>query len=190
MNIKALLSALLVGSSLTASAVAAPTYNERETIDAHISLLNTMDDMGINIQVNNPNICLNEKDTSGMWVGANRLFVVCQEAIRKSPNPVYTGEIFVASDDDLDTIRHEAHHVLQDCMDGTIDGALEHYLNPTALKDFLEYYPDDMEQGIIDLYRSYNTPERVVMLELEAWAVADMVPAEMIEEALIRECKV
>ena len=176
---------------MTASvpALADVSYEEKESVDDHIELLDTLSDLGVDIQINNPNICSKEKGTAGFWVGSHRLFVLCQQAIRRSPRPVWDGQIYRASDDDLDTIRHEAHHVIQDCMDGKIDGSLTEYLNPENRVKFLALYPDWKEQYILEQYREMGTNDHVISLEIEAWAVADMVPAHMINDVVKRECE-
>ena len=190
MNVKAWLTALLIGSSFTASAVASPTYNEAETIDEHISLLNTIKDMGINVQINNPIVCKEEPGTMGMWDGENKAFWLCQEVLRDAKTPIWNGAVYLATDEDLDTIRHEAHHIIQDCQDGDINGRLHPYMDDDSLRDFLAYYPDDNEEQIAKLYRDFGAPEHIVKIEIEAWAVAEMIPVEMIKEALISECEV
>ena len=189
MNIKALVASLVL--SVTAiPAMAEPTYERHDEAQDHIELLNTLSDMGVDVQINNPHICSKERGTAGFWIGARKLFVLCQESIRKSAKPLYTGEVFQASDDDLDTIRHEAHHVIQDCMDGTIDGQLSAYLNPENSVEFLSYYPDWKEEYITKQYRDMGASNHVIEMEIEAWAVADMVSVDMIHEVLKRECKV
>ena len=169
-------------------ALADVSYEEKESVDDHIELLNTLSDLGVNIQINNPNICSKEEGTAGFWMGSKKLFVLCQEAIRKSPRPVWDGKIYLASDDDLDTIRHEAQHVIQDCMDGEIDGLLTEYFNPENRVEFLSHYPDWKEQYILEQYREMGANNHVISLEIEAWAVADMVPATMINDVVKREC--
>jgi len=95
----------------------------------------------------------------------------------------------VLSDDDLDTIRHEAHHIIQDCQDGVIDGRLDRYFSdPAKRAEFMESYPDWKEYKIVEEYREDGASEHVIRLELEAWAVADLVSAEAIHSVLKREC--
>ena len=191
MKIKAWLSALLVGGLVTASsAVARPTYNEQETVQDHIEILNTLDEMGIDVQVNNALLCSGEESVSGFWFGARKLFALCQESIRKSENPVYTGAIFLASDDDLDTIRHEAHHVIQDCMDGKIDGSLKQYFSPENYVTFMKGFDEWRAEYIRKVYKEAGETPQVIELEVEAWAVADLVSADMIHTVLKRECEV
>ena len=130
MNIKALIASLVL-SATAIPAVAAPTYEDKATIDEHIELLDTLDDMGITVSINGPECGRTNDDVAGYWNGSRRLFVLCQEVMRNSKLPTWDGTVVLASDDDLDTIRHEAHHVIQDCMDGEIDGSIYGTIYPT-----------------------------------------------------------
>ena len=184
---KALFTALfLVG--VATPVVAAPTYEDRETIQEHIELLNTIQGLGINVVINDHLTCTAHKDVAGYWHGARRTFALCQESLRYSSNPVWTGEVILASDDDLDTIRHEAHHIVQDCVDGKIDGGLQPFFNNEDLATFLSEYPDWKEDKIVSTYRKDGASNTVIKFEIEAWAVADMVPAEAISNVLTQVC--
>ena len=186
-RIRALLAALCLSATSVPVLANAQYTSDSDTIQEHIELLNTLEDMGINVQMNNHFICQREApNVAGFWVGSQKLFVVCQQAIRNSKFPVWDGEVQRASDDDLDTIRHEAHHVIQDCMDGKIDGSLVEYLDEENQAEFYEYYPEWKIDYIKEQYS--NESPRIIKLEIEAWAVADLVSAESIQEVLIREC--
>ena len=186
-TLRAAVAALML-SVIPADAKADISYEEHESAQDHVELLDTLVDMGINVQINNPSICSREEGVAGYWIGADRLFVLCQQEIRTSSIPLWTGDIVKATDDDLDTIRHEAHHVIQDCMDGEIDGSLVTYLDEENSRDFLAYYDDWKEEYIAEQYRSEGASDHVVELEIEAWAVADLVNAPMINDVLKREC--
>ena len=186
-KIKALLTALLMVG--VASPVAAtPSYEDRGTIDEHIELLQTIDSLGVTVLINDPLKCREHADVAGYWHGARQTFVLCQERIRRSSNPVWTGEVILASDDDLDTIRHEAHHIVQDCMDGRLDGGLQSYFSDKDLVTFLDGYPDWKENKIADTYRKDGASAYVIKYEIEAWAVADLVPASSISNTIKQIC--
>jgi len=184
---KALFTALLV-AGVASPVVAAPTYEDRGTIDEHIELLSTIQELGVNVIINDHLTCTEQKDLAGYWHGARRTFALCQEHIRRSSNPVWTGEVILASDDDLDTIRHEAHHVVQDCMDGRLDGGLQSFFNNEDLVTFLDGYPDWKEDKIISTYREDGASNRVIKHEVEAWAVADLIPAQAISNVITQVC--
>ena len=167
------------------------TYENRDQIDEHIELLNTLHSMGINVQINSRHCGVDkDNDVAGFWSGGQKLFVICQQAVRRSKLPTWNGEILLASDDDLDTIRHEAHHVIQDCMDGKIDGRLDHYISDANRPQFLQAYPDWKENYVAQQYREVGANEHIIQLEIEAWAVADLIDAASINQVLKRECKV
>lgn len=184
---KALFAALLMVGA-TAPVVAAPTYENRQSIEDHIELLNTIQELGINVVINDHLTCTEHKGVAGYWHGARQTFALCQERIRYSKNPVWTGNVILASDDDLDTIRHEAHHIVQDCVDGKLDGGLQSFFSPDDLVTFLDGYPDWKEDKIISMYRDDGASSRVIEHEVEAWSVADMVPASSINQVIKQVC--
>ena len=188
MNIKALIASLVL-SATAIPAMAEPTYEGKETIDEHIEILDTLHDMGITVSINGPECGRTDDDVAGYWNGGRKLFVLCQEAIRRSKLPTWDGTVVLASDDDLDTIRHETHHIIQDCQDGEIDGDLRVYLSPENSVEFLNLYPDWKEEYITKQYRASGANDHVIRLEIEAWAVADMIQPSLIHETLQRECK-
>ncbi len=186
-KVKSLFIALIM-VGVAAPVVASPTYENRELIDDHIELLQTIADLGVSVYINDHTKCNQERDVAGYWHGARQTFVLCQESIRRSANPVFEGETLLASDDDLDTIRHEAHHVIQDCLDGYLDGGLNPYFDDQDLATFLEGYPDWKENKIVELYREDGAPEDVIKHEIEAWAVADTVSAKSITKVIKQVC--
>ena len=185
---KAILATLLM-TATAMPAVASITYENQDQVQEHIELLETLDELGINVVINGPH-CNQDLDVAGYWNGSQQIFGLCQQSIRRSKLPSWNGKVVLATDDDLDTIRHEAHHVIQDCMDGRLDGNLRLYMNDTNRAKFLSYYPDWKEEYIAEQYRDAGANAHTIRLEIEAWAVADMVPATMINQALKRECKV
>ena len=168
--------------------VAAPTYENRESIDEHIELLRTIQELDVTVVINDHLTCTENRGVAGYWHGSRQTFALCQERIRYSRNPVWTGEVILASDDDLDTIRHEAHHVVQDCMDGRLDGGLQSFFSDDDLITFLEGYPDWKENKIAETYRKDGASAYVIKHEIEAWAVADLVPASSISNVLQQIC--
>lgn len=185
-RIRNFIAALLL-SSVAVPALAEPTYEHSGQIQEHIDLLDTLDEMGVNVVINGPQ-CNRDEDVAGYWHGARQTFVICQESLRRSKLPTWDGSVVMASDDDLDTIRHEAHHVIQDCQDGKMDGSLQVYLSPENSLKFLDLYPDWKEEHIAKQYRDSGANNHVIELEIEAWAVADMVQVQLIHDTLKREC--
>jgi hypothetical protein len=82
--------------------------------------------------------------------------------------------------EDYDTVRHEAHHVAQDCRDSSLDGNLEAvYKDPIALA--VRMLSTRKADSVIETYRDRGS--HIVLMELEAFSVADMNdPLEQVED--------
>ena len=111
---KSFISTLLASVVISAPTVAAPLPAD------HKQFLNTMASDGVQVYINKPaEVCFddsgNSNSTSGMYFvfESDRLrnLIVCQDN-RK------TSEVVAWTDNDLDTIRHEGFHIIQDCMAG------------------------------------------------------------------------
>ena len=105
---KASISTLLASIAIAGPALAAPPPAD------HQQFLNTMASDGINVLINEPpQVCYNDKDMSGMYTVINneRYLVVCQDNRKNNKMVAWT-------ENDLDTIRHEGFHIIQDCMAG------------------------------------------------------------------------
>jgi hypothetical protein len=96
------------------------------------------------------------------WAYHNEM-VICQEGKRQAGVEVQWSE------EDLDTLRHEAQHLIQDCMDGSRQGALTAVYRdvPALVKNTLS---NTAIQNIIDAYSEQS--DHIIMMELEAFAVA------------------
>jgi len=184
---KALIASLLI-SGVAAPVVAAPSYERSDEIEEHVELLTEIQDLGIKVVINHPKLC-GDSNVAGFWHGSMNLFALCQENIRRAKVPVWNGNTVMLTDDDLDTIRHEAHHVIQDCMDGKIDGNLQPYFgDANRRREFLDAYPDWKEQSITEEYSEDGADPHVIKLEVEAWAVADLITAPSISNVMNRVC--
>ena len=114
-------------AALTAfTAVAAPAVQARNVDDAHIEFGRAIVATGVELKIN-PLDC-NMKNALGWYWAAQNEMVICQENARGGHAETYwTAE-------DLDTLRHEAQHLVQDCMNGYLDGELGAvYQDPIAL---------------------------------------------------------
>lgn len=164
---KRLLTALLLLSAFS------PPVEAKNVDDNHFSLAEHVALTGIDVRVN-PKQCWQEDGIFGWYSGTHRELVVCQE------NKVEAGGEVNWTEEDLDTLRHEAHHLVQDCMDDKIDGQLAQvYDSPTELA--MRVLGPDNLSAILARYNNY--PPRIRVLELEAFAVARMVdPQEQIKD--------
>jgi hypothetical protein len=106
---KAFISTLLASIAIAAPAVAAPLPAD------HQQFLSTMEADGVNILINEPaQVCYGDKDIDGVYavIKDERFLVICQDNRKTSDVVSWTAN-------DLDTIRHEGFHIIQDCMAGT-----------------------------------------------------------------------
>lgn len=75
---------------------------------------------------------------------------------------------------DLDTFRHEAHHVAQDCISG---GAANNRLETIYIDTYgfaRQFFDDTVIAKIVSNYRILGANDHVAVLEVEASAVAQM----------------
>ena len=132
------------------------------TIDDHNQLLRAVDSTGVTVKIN-PKRC-DEQPVFGWYWASQSELVICQEnKVKGSSRQVeWTAE-------DLDTVRHEAHHLAQDCRDGKLQGDLDSvYQKPIQFA--LKVMGKEKGQSIVNSYRSRG--EHIVVMELEAFAVA------------------
>ena len=155
-------------------------------IDEHQQLWDTLRRIGINTLVNDRVYC-NDNNVSGLYSPRERTLVVCQENAR-----VNNGRMIAWTDEDLDTLRHEAHHIVQDCLKYRMgDNHLEVLFDgPGELHKFYSgILSPDQVQWIVEQYRKNGGDDEVIRLELEAWAVAQGVGPIPIKDALVNNCQ-
>ena len=157
-------------------AVAAPATG---TFADHQNLWETLQGAGIQTLIN-PTTC--EPDLAGFyWIpdGVNPQLVICQE------NGKAGGPEVAWTEWDLDTLRHESQHAIQDCIDGKQDMELDLYMDtPWAL----EVLGTARGQRIATTYIENGATPSVVLAEYEAFAVAEVVPANMIADGVKSVC--
>ena len=157
MNFKKLLSSI----TLATGAALAPVVAEASTFQDHIRLAQAVQATGTQVKIN-PKDCAKEKSFGWYWA-AGRELVVCQEnGYGGGPEVAWTSE-------DLDTLRHEAHHLVQDCRDGRLDGSLlAVYKDPIAVgTEVLGYeYMNQIAEGYGE------KGPHIVVMEIEAFSVA------------------
>ena len=140
--------------------------------EAHGLLVEAIRRNGVDFTIND-DYCFENEDIMGFYSGRRRSLVVCQD------NAVKGGGVVAWTANDLDTLRHEAQHMIQDCVVGTNN---DHqlapiYTSPTALAQ-RELGPEAVA-SITSTYREGGASDLVLLLEYEAFAVAALnVPAE------------
>jgi len=156
---------LPLGVALATAFSMAPA--QASTMSAHGRLIDEIHRVGVSIYVNPPDC--KGASFSGYYRSAASRIVICQDnGIAGSFEQVrWTA-------DDLDTLRHEAHHVAQDCM-GLIRGNNE--LGTIYTKPFLfaqQFFGTITIQNIVSTYKGLGVSPQVQVLEVEAFAVAEM----------------
>ena len=138
----------------------------------HMALGRAVVSTGVQLKIN-PKECFT-KDAFGWYWAAKNEMVICQEnATRPNTEVNWTAE-------DFDTLRHEAVHLVQDCMDGVQNGRLGAvYNDPIRLAK--EVLGDRKIQSIIEAYS--DSTDHIKVMELEAFSVAAINdPAEQVKD--------
>jgi len=174
----------IIISLITAvTAVMSPSVQASELLDQHQSLWNDLEAVGVDIYVNDPGAC-KQGSFDGRYISALRRLDVCQDNYTPYTQAQWTSN-------DLDTLRHEAHHVLQDCNGEPFDSQLNKFF-PTG--DYQEFVSSVLTEAqinkIIDSYRLSGASDYMIELELEAFSVAQSVSAHIIGNKLIEFCEV
>ena len=144
----------------------------------HADLANTLIRHGVSIQLNNHSCFDPHNKINGYYQGKNRLIVICnqhRQYVHQTDAPWTPG--------DLDTLRHEAQHFIQDCVLGSRH---DHILGPLykqPVKFALDILGRVRAEEIVKTYQSHGANKQVLVLELEAFAVAALNnPAEQIND--------
>ena len=77
------------------------------SFEAHASLANAIAEVGVDVYINPPEVC--EDGIAGMYISGASALVVCQDNATGEEQVDWTAN-------DLDTLRHEAQHLIQDCV--------------------------------------------------------------------------
>ena len=165
--------ALTLAALAAFTTIAAPAAQARGTYAEHTQLGNAIKATGINLRFN-PAECRTKNAMGWYWAGGKEM-VICQE---NHKGFVGFDQEVRWTEEDLDTLRHEAQHLIQDCMNGRLDGNLGSvYKDPIALaKGTLT---QRQIKAIIESYAENGASEHIIIMELEAFSVAAMnVPAE------------
>ena len=177
MSLKKILAGFVITGSmiLPASAHNRAEVARTDTIfyEDHMEMLDKVRSVGITVEIN-PKKCGRDGNTYGWYNGAYKQLVICQV------NGIPGNGVVAWTYEDLNTIRHEAHHMVQDCMDSRLDGRLG-TLYEDAVVLIQEELSLTMIQSIINTYSDYD--EHRQFMELEAFAVAGMnSPSEQLSD--------
>ena len=153
------------------------------TLGDHLELVETINRAGVVTLINTEDC---KPGVDGYYWSKGRTLVVCQDL--SSPG----GPTTDWTANDLDTLRHEAQHLIQDCMVGGVgdNRAGLYFETIDELKEFLEGSSLTGEQikKIIEVYQEDGVSDKVILEELEAFAVARDVNASSISNAVKTFC--
>ena len=181
-------SQIILGSIITIASLVVPVPEVKaDTHEEHRELWSALQEVGIDTRVNLAGLC-DDGDTDGAYFYMRSTLVVCQD----NANTFGAKEVGWTPND-YDTLRHEAHHVVQDCLAGGLaDGKSTLLFNDfDELKEFVYgILTEEQVNSIITGYREDGAPDDVILRELEAFAVASGVSASSITTAVTEVCGV
>ena len=171
-------------AGLSALATATPSF-AGNTFDDHVDLFKALQEVGVTIKLNHKARC-ESGETDGGYASDLAFMVICQD------NAVPGGEQVRWTENDLATLRHEAHHVIQDCAVGTIsDGDLGLFFwEEGKLTEFLNGSSWTRAQlvEVSKMLRENGLSWDEVKLELEAYTVASDIDASLIAKKVRSWC--
>ena len=153
----------------------------------HHRLFQTLESVGVTMVVNDSIHCDGTVDGLYGWVGdsGTAWLIICQD------NALYGGQEVRWTSNDLDTLRHEAHHVVQDCLVNSFgDGDFSLLFNtPEKMAEFLRLAKASPTQirNILSAYSSETVD--VQWREVEAFFVARHVDPASIAGAISNHCR-
>ena len=159
-------------TALTLTTLATPVLAQ-SNMSEHQQLWTAVESVGVNIVVNEAEICHPKfnggKRFFGWYHGPSKMLVICQEVALGDDR--FNGEQREWSEEDLDTLRHEAHHLVQDCRDNELNQELDTvYTKPVHMAVQVLGLPK--AQSIRNSYSDQT--KHMQVLELEAFAVAQL----------------
>tara|TARA_R110001606_G_C15199868_1_gene631568 strand:+ start:320 stop:865 length:546 start_codon:yes stop_codon:yes gene_type:complete len=170
-------------SALATVTLTASSAHAQNTFEDHEDLFRAIQEVGVTVAVNSKLHCSGEND--GVYYPGIGLLVICQD------NMVTHGKQELWTSNDLDTLRHEAHHVVQDCAAESLgDGLLSTLFSEDELVEFLKNSSVSFE-GLQELYAMLDEQglsDLVIQQEMEAYVVAEDVPAATISAKVRQFC--
>ena len=144
------------------------------SFEHHVQLMDAVKATGIALDIN-PFECTD--GVEGFYTPTSKRLAICQDNAKQQDEEVSW------TLDDFDTLRHEAHHLVQGCMVGdNFDNKLGFvYRDPKTL--VLNNLGYKQAMSVIRLYQRAGFSGVIIGLELEAAAVAAMNnPLEQVQD--------
>jgi len=173
---------VVLATAFAASLLSAPTLASDTNHQDHVNLANTLTEVGVTVTINNPIHCPPGREGGGSYSPFSALLAICQD------NGVSDGVAVEWTPNDYDTLRHEAHHVIQDCISGTIaDGRMDMLFNSKDWDEFTKGLDDYVSKVYKEQIKRGMT-DKVAMEEVEAYVVAEFIPAANISKKVRQFC--
>lgn len=174
------LAALTLTATLTAPLAKAGTF-DHDDLGAHAQLLRTVEQTGVQVFINDE-YC-NTGDFNGLYSSQAGVLLVCQDNAQ-----VYNNRSVAWTANDLDTIRHEVHHLVQDCSaGGRGNGRLDTvYSDPNRLAN--ETLGVNAKNSIMSHYAANGADAHTLQLEIEAFSVAANTTVQLLENDVESYC--
>lgn len=163
--------------AITVSIFAMATPTSASLLDArHMSIVTAAERAGMRFEIN-PTDC--PRDVDGFYTGER--LVVCQDyGSRGSSERKWTNN-------DLDTLRHEATHLAQDCRDGVIDMMID-APSDTQVNEMIDRLGADRMLAIWQNYHNRKLYMEGILIELEAFHNARYNTPESIAQEINTYC--
>lgn len=171
---KLLVTALLVATAFGSVSPALADVITPAVAQEHNNLVAALAARGISLHLDAA-IC-EVNPIGGFYHGQSRALVICNDGSTEM------------TEENLDTLRHESVHFMQDCRDGIIDGKLNTVLKPGQARAMLAASGQD-PTWIERVYTSHDKGEHVPYEE-EAFGIAATMSPNTIVSALDIFCPV
>ena len=154
------------------------------TFEEHQELWNSLQRAGIAMKTNTSDC---KERGGGKYFVYRRLLVICQDNAK-----AWDGTQVSWTANDLDTLRHEGHHVVQDCNEGSMgDGKLANLFHEED--DLIEWltkssWTKDQLVSLMESLEEDGEDFHDIKLEMEAYTVASDISATSIATKVTEFC--
>ena len=171
-------------SLLAAASILTPSVAKAQnTPEDHLDLWNSLQSLGVTTLYNHTLHC--PEGIDGKYYIHSAVLVVCQDNMTSHLKEA------MWTDNDFDTLRHEAHHVVQDCAHGSLgDGQTGPIFDEKDLVRFLKAssFTEEQLAGLYGMMKQDGMDDLTIQEELEAFTVAKDIPAADIRSKLVEFC--
>ena len=152
--------------------------------EEHKVLVNSLETIGVDFVLNDVDLCDPEDEVAGLYSPRHNVLVVCQDN-----RFTMSGKEVEWTENDYDTLRHESHHVLQDCVTGLDNHTMDKYFAGVSHGEFVRsILTIDQINKIVEIYKENGSSREAIANELEAFAVALKTSPSVIAQQLETLC--